>query len=44
MKKKIRDLTEEVHRFTRIVQVLTLENMQMRDELGKQGEKVRHLR
>lgn len=44
LKKRVSDLTEETHRFTRIIQVLTLENLQLREELGKQDDKVRHLR
>jgi hypothetical protein len=44
LKLRVADLSEEVHRFTRIVQVLTLENMQLRENHGKQGVKVRHLR
>lgn len=44
LKLRVGDLSEEAHRFARVVQVLTLENMQLREELVKQGVKIRHLR
>ncbi len=44
LKRRLGDLGEEVHRFARIVQVLTLENIQLREEVGKHGAKVKHLR
>lgn len=40
---KVVNLTEDNHRLARVVQVLTLENMKMRDELEKKGVKVHHL-
>jgi len=43
-KAKLADTTEENHRLTRIVQVLTLENLQLKDQVDKQPEKISHLR
>lgn len=44
MKNRIRDLTEENHRFIRIIHVLTLENTQMREMQNNQMKKIHPLR
>lgn len=43
-KSKVSDLTEETHRLSRAVQVLTLEKVQLLEQVEKQPDKIRHLR
>lgn len=43
-KTRVGDLTEENHRLARVVQVITLENIQLQEQLGKKALKVRTLR
>ena len=43
-KSKVSDLTEESHRLSRAVQVLTLEKMQLQEQVDMQPAKIRHLR
>lgn len=41
---KVTALTEEAHRYMRIIQVLTLENLDLREQIGNRSGKVSHLR
>lgn len=43
-KSRVSDLGEENHRLCRVVQVLTMENIQLQEQLSKQPDKVRYLR
>lgn len=43
-KVRVADLAEENNRLTRVVQVLTLEKLQLQEKLDDQPDKVRHLR
>lgn len=44
LREKMRDLSEENHRMMRIIQVLTLENQNLREKTRRHESKVTHLR
>lgn len=44
LRERLRDLSEENHRMARIIQVLTLENENLRQKIKNHSSKVSHLR